>query len=83
MNFRTLTQTDLDAIAQELNERPRLTLEFKTPSQARAKCCDDPLNPHRDAGVRKTTARAGTDERAQVEFELSGGLLDQRSAATL
>ena len=34
LDFRTLTQADLDAIAQELNERPRQTLGFKTPSQA-------------------------------------------------
>ena len=36
LDFRTLTQVDFDAIAQELNERPRQTLEFKTPSQALA-----------------------------------------------
>ena len=36
LDFRTLTQAELDAIAQELNERPRQTLEFKTPSQALA-----------------------------------------------
>ncbi len=36
LDFRTLTQANLDAIAQELNERPRQTLEFKTPSQALA-----------------------------------------------
>lgn len=36
LNFRTLTQDDFDAIAQELNERPRQTLGFKTPSQALA-----------------------------------------------
>jgi hypothetical protein len=36
VDFRTLTQADLDAIAQELNERPRQTLGFKTPSQALA-----------------------------------------------
>ena len=36
LDFRTLTQADLDTIAQELNERPRQTLEFKTPSQALA-----------------------------------------------
>jgi IS30 family transposase len=36
LDFRTLTQTDLDAIAAELNERPRQTLQFKTPSQALA-----------------------------------------------
>jgi IS30 family transposase len=36
LDFRTLTQVDLDAIAQELNERPRQTLKFKTPSQALA-----------------------------------------------
>jgi hypothetical protein len=33
-DFRTLTQDDFDAIALELNERPRQTLGFKTPSQA-------------------------------------------------
>jgi len=36
IDFRTLTQADFDAIAQELNERPRQTLGFKTPSQALA-----------------------------------------------
>ena len=36
VDFRTLTQDDLDAIAIELNERPRQTLRFKTPSQALA-----------------------------------------------
>ena len=36
LDFRTLTQADLDAIAQELNERPRRTLGIKTPSQALA-----------------------------------------------
>ena len=36
LDFRTLTQADLDAIAQELNERPRQTLKFKSPSQALA-----------------------------------------------
>ena len=34
LDFRTLTQADLDAIALELNQRPRQTLGFKTPSQA-------------------------------------------------
>lgn len=36
LDFRTLTQADFDAIALELNERPRHTLGFKTPSQALA-----------------------------------------------
>jgi hypothetical protein len=36
LDFKTLTQHDLDAIALELNERPRQTLGFKTPSQALA-----------------------------------------------
>jgi IS30 family transposase len=36
LNFRTLTQTDFDTIAAELNDRPRQTLGFKTPSQALA-----------------------------------------------
>ena len=34
VDLRTLTQADFDAIAQQLNERPRQTLKFKTPSQA-------------------------------------------------
>jgi IS30 family transposase len=34
LDVRTLTQDDFDAIALELNERPRQTLGFKTPSQA-------------------------------------------------
>ena len=36
LDFRTLTQANFDTIAQELNERPRHTLKFKTPSQALA-----------------------------------------------
>ena len=34
VDFRTLTQADLDHIAWELNGRPRQTLGFKTPSEA-------------------------------------------------
>jgi IS30 family transposase len=33
LDFRTLTQADLDHITWELNGRPRQTLEFKTPSE--------------------------------------------------
>jgi IS30 family transposase len=36
LDFGTLTQDDFDAIADELNGRPRQTLGFKTPSQALA-----------------------------------------------
>src|SRR5690242_5910713 len=36
LDLRTLTQADFDAIADELNGRPRQTLGFKTPSQALA-----------------------------------------------
>ena len=36
LDFRTLTQTDFDAIAEELNNRPRQTLGFKTPSESLA-----------------------------------------------
>ena len=36
IDFRTLTQTDLDTIAAELNDRPRQTLGYRTPSQALA-----------------------------------------------
>jgi IS30 family transposase len=34
VNMRDYRQADLDAIAAELNGRPRQTLDFKTPSQA-------------------------------------------------
>jgi IS30 family transposase len=36
LDFRQLTQADFDTIATELNDRPRQTLDFKTPSQALA-----------------------------------------------
>ncbi len=39
------TQLELDAIADELNGRPRQTLGWKTPSQALNRRCDDPLSP--------------------------------------
>jgi IS30 family transposase len=46
IDFRTLTQADLDTIAAELNDRPRQTLGYRTPSQALAEvCCVDRLNP--------------------------------------
>ena len=35
-NFRELSQTDFDLIAAELNDRPRQTLNFQTPSEALA-----------------------------------------------
>jgi IS30 family transposase len=47
LDFRTLTQDDFDAIALELNERPRQTLGFKTPSQHWPRSCVDRLSPHR------------------------------------
>jgi IS30 family transposase len=36
LNFRDLSQADFDVIAAELNDRPRQTLGFKTPSEALA-----------------------------------------------
>jgi IS30 family transposase len=36
LDFRTLTQADFDAIADQLNGRPRQALGFKTPSQVLA-----------------------------------------------
>ena len=33
-DFKAVTQSDLDRVAAELNERPRQTLEWKTPCQA-------------------------------------------------
>jgi IS30 family transposase len=46
LDFRTRTQTDLDAIAREVNERPRQTLEFPRHHHKRwQKCCVGRLNP--------------------------------------
>jgi IS30 family transposase len=44
-DLRHLDQAALDAIAAELNGRPRQTLDFKTPSQVLARRCADPLRP--------------------------------------
>src|SRR5215213_7018098 len=47
LDFRTLTQADFDAIADQLNGRPRQTLGFKTPSQALAVVLRCPPEPAR------------------------------------
>jgi hypothetical protein len=44
LDFRTLTQADFNAIAQQLNERPRQTLAFKTPSQSLVSCAGNSLD---------------------------------------
>jgi IS30 family transposase len=36
LDARTLPQADLDAIAQEFNDRPRQTMQFQRPSQTLA-----------------------------------------------
>jgi IS30 family transposase len=40
-NFRTITQPQLDTVAQELNERPRKTLAWQTPAQQLTKLLGD------------------------------------------
>lgn len=37
LDFSTLSQQELDTIAAELNERPRETLDWKTPAETFAK----------------------------------------------
>ena len=46
-DLRTFTEADLDAIAANLNGRPRQTLGWMTPSQNSPKRCDDHLSSHR------------------------------------
>jgi IS30 family transposase len=45
VSMRDYSQADLDAIADQLNQRPRQTLGFKTPSQALAEVLLDRLSP--------------------------------------
>jgi IS30 family transposase len=37
LSMRDFTQADFDTIAAELNDRPRQTLDYQTPSQALVK----------------------------------------------
>lgn len=47
VDFHALSQDDLDAVAAELNGRPRKTLEFMTPSEKfNEAVATTPLNPH-------------------------------------
>jgi IS30 family transposase len=39
------SQAKLNAIARQLNERPRKTLLYQTPAEKFAECCSDRLNP--------------------------------------
>ena len=49
LDFRNLTQADLVAIAQELNDRPRPSASGHHHKHWQ-RCCVDRLNPHRDPG---------------------------------
>ena len=45
-DLSVFTQDALDAVAQQLNTRPRKTLDFRTTSRDICRrCCDDRLNP--------------------------------------
>jgi hypothetical protein len=43
--FANVTQAQLNAVARELNSRPRKTLGYKTPAYLRRPRCTDRLNP--------------------------------------
>jgi hypothetical protein len=49
-DFRAVTQSDLDAVAAELNDRPRQTLKWKSPCQVLDQACDDRLRLRPDMG---------------------------------
>jgi IS30 family transposase len=59
LDFRTLTQADLDHIAWELDGRPRQTLGFKTPSEAQTRFCAKPPDPQACAGSGVRAPRRG------------------------
>lgn len=65
LDFRTLTHADFDAIAHELNERPRQTLGLTTPSQAPSRGVADRMNPQAVADHRGS-GRPGITESARA-----------------
>jgi len=49
-DFTTITETDLDAVADELNDRPRKRLDFYKPSERIAELCGlHPAKPQEGA----------------------------------
>jgi hypothetical protein len=59
-DFSTVTETELDAVADELNDRPRKRLDFANPTESA-----DPLTGHSrlplsDAGRRRQRLLAGS-----------------------
>ena len=58
-DFTTITETDLDAVADELNDRPRKRLDFYKPSERIAELCGlHPAMPQEGAPERASAGRS-------------------------
>jgi transposase, IS30 family len=66
-DFRAVTQSDLDTVAAELNDRPRQTLGWKSPCQT----LDQALRPPEAKGCSARAASAGICRRCRFNYWMS------------